>query len=141
VRNPDEPGFILDLKPEVWGDPGDSQTCLGVFSVTYFSHETVLGDGKWPPDHVLLVGESREIPVRFVELAANRFRSLDFEVHGTGDDEYFSRWEAQWSFLAEHPRKVECVEQRVTCHQSGEILELEIRGQRILPREDAEERN
>lgn len=139
VKHPDEPGFILDLKPEFWGKLRDGQEWLSLTSATYFPRESVLGVSGDLQDYLVITGEARHCPIDFVEIAANKFPRLDFAVRGTSDDEYYEHWQAQWAWLGDKsPRTMSCIEKRVTCRQSGDILELEIQGQRILPREDVE---
>jgi hypothetical protein len=100
----------------------------------------VLGVSGELQDCLVIAGEARHCPIEFVERAANKFRRLDFAVRGTADDEYYEHWQAQWAWLGDKsPREIWCIEKRVTCRQSGEILKLEIRGQTILSRGDADE--
>jgi hypothetical protein len=134
-----DPGFLFKPKPEFWGNLRDGQDCLPLVSVTYFSRESVLGTGRYPQDHLVIFGDAKSLPIDFVELAANKFPRLDFDVSGTADDEFYDHWEATPAVFAERPRKIVCVEQRVTCRESREVLKLKIHGQRILPREDADE--
>ena len=134
--------FTFEVKPESWGNVVSRERTLGIRSIDHrvITTTDVLTGREAQYGEIRLIGEANRCsPGGFVARACNKFRTLEFDLHGTVEHEDYEHWRAEEASLCEgRVRRLICVEARTT-NQEDEIVRLKIGNQWILPRRIADE--